>query len=339
MARLLVGSRIGPYEVLDLLGIGGVGEVYLARDSRLDRTVAIKILKSPGSTGSKQLQRFHREAKAIASLSHPHICTIYDVGEEDGVAFLVMEWLAGQTLAERLERGPLSIELALQIASQVAEALDAAHRKGIVHRDLKPENIIFAPGGVKLLDFGLAKLREAEYEDMVRGRTGSLQLTGEGTLMGTLPYMAPEQIEGLLVDSRTDIFSLGVVLYEMLAGRRPFRGDTRVSLMMAILAEDPASLAEVRPAVRESLQRLVRRCMQKNPDDRWQTARDLAAELQWIARGEPDGMPLLPRIRLDRRHRAVILRSLAVGALVVGTAASVLMQIGRASCREGGSVA
>jgi Tol biopolymer transport system component len=324
MARLLVGARVGPYEILDLLGVGGVGEVYRARDSRLDRTVAIKILKSPGATGSIQLQRFQREAKAIASLSHPHICTLYDVGEEDGVAFLVMEWLDGQTLAERLERGPFSVESALQIGSQVAEALDAAHRKGIVHRDLKAANVIFAPGGVKLLDFGLAKLREAEYEEMVRGRTQSLQLTSEGTLIGTLPYMAPEQIEGHYVDSRTDIFSLGVLLHEMLAGRRPFAGDTRASLMVAILAGAPASLAEVRPAVPEALQRLVRRCLEKDPDDRWQTARDLAAELQWIARGDTNAIPVR-RIRLRRRHRAVILSRLAVGALVVGAGTAMMM--------------
>jgi hypothetical protein len=239
-----------------------------------------------------------------------------------------MEWVDGQTLAERLERGPLSVQSAVQIASEVAEALDAAHRKGIVHRDLKPANVIFAPGGVKLLDFGLAKLREAEYEDMVRGRTQSLQLTTEGTVMGTLPYMAPEQIEGQHVDSRTDIFALGVVLHEMLAGTRPFAGDTRASLMMAILAGDPASLEEVRPVVPEALQRLVLRCLEKDTDERWQTARDLSAELQWIARGEAAAMPV-PRMRLRRRYQAVLANSLAAAALVVGTGAAVTMLRGQ----------
>src|SRR6187200_883052 len=205
---LVVGDRIGRYEILAPLGAGGMGEVYHARDPQLDRAVAIKILTSSRVTAI-HLERFQREARAVARITHPHICTIYDVGEFDGVPFLVMELLEGQTLSERLERGPLPADTVLASAGQIAAALDAAHRKGVIHRDLKPSNVMLTASGVKLLDFGLARLRDLEAADAIDGSTKSLLLTEQGTVLGTVPYMAPEQIQAREADARTDIFALG----------------------------------------------------------------------------------------------------------------------------------
>ena len=219
----LAGSRIGPYQIVGRLGAGGMGEVYRARDPRLDRSVAVKVLTSTRGSTPEELERFEREARAIARVSHPNICTVYDVGQEAGVPFLVMELLEGETLAERVLRGPVPIDAALAIATQIAEALDELHSEGVVHRDLKPSNVMLTAGGVKLLDFGLAKLRDGEYEDKVEKATKSLHLTGQGTVLGTLPYMAPEQVEGRPADARTDTFALGVVLYEMITGLRACR--------------------------------------------------------------------------------------------------------------------
>ena len=321
---LATGARIGPYEVLELLGSGGMGEVYRARDCRLDRSVAIKVITSSRSASRTSRERLQREARAIARLSHPYICTLYDVGEQDGSTFLVMELVEGETLAERLQRGPLSVEQTLAIGVQIGEALDAAHRKDIVHRDLKPENLIFAAGGVKLLDFGLAKLREAEYEDSLRVPTKSFQLTAEGAVVGTLPYMAPEQIDGRQTDARTDVFSLGVVLYEMIAGRRPFEGDTRASLMVAILSGEPRSLAEIRPPMPAAVEHVIRRCLAKEPDERWQTARDLAAELRWIAAGGSNAKPTV-RTRIRRRRQRVLVSGLALAVATGGAVAGIAM--------------
>src|SRR3989442_5858560 len=220
------GSRLGPYEVLAPIGAGGMGEVYRARDTRLDRTVAIKVLPQHLSASSEVRQRFEREAKTISSLSHPHICALYDVGNQDGVEYLVMEFLEGETLADRLSRGPLPSEQILRYGIETADALDKAHRQGIVHRDLKPGNVMLTKAGVKLLDFGLAKLREAEAEPLASRlsalATQGTPLTAEGTILGTLQYMAPEQLEGKEADARTDIFAFGAVLYEMATGRRAF---------------------------------------------------------------------------------------------------------------------
>jgi len=282
------GTQFGPYEVLELLGAGGMGEVYHARDSRLDRTVAIKILLAPRDASPTQLERFRREARSIGRISHPHICTLHDVGEQDGVPFLVMEYLDGETLSERLERGAIPTEHAVRFAIQIAEALSALHESGVIHRDLKPSNVMLTAGGVKLLDFGLAKLRDGEYAEVVTEPTKSLSLTDPGSIVGTLPYIAPEQIEGQPVDTRTDIFSFGVVLYEMIAGRRPFAGDTRAALMASIVGVDAPSLSTLQPRVSRSLERLIRRCLAKNRDDRWQTARDLAAELRGISEQNTD---------------------------------------------------
>src|SRR5688572_23236918 len=251
---LAAGERIGRYEVLAPLGAGAMGEVYYARDPELDRPVAIKVLTTSRATGL-QLERFQREARAVARITHPHICTVYDVGQLDGVPFLVMELLEGETLAARLEHGPLPLDRALGFAGQIAGALDAAHRKGVIHRDLKPSNVMLTAGGVKLLDFGLAKLNDIESESALAGSTESLLLTEHGTVLGTVPYMAPEQIEARETDARTDIFALGVILYEMASGRPPFEGRSAASVMAAILTHDPQPLSSARPGVPASVER------------------------------------------------------------------------------------
>ena len=240
--RFASGARLGPFEILAPLGAGGMGEVYRARDTRLDRTVAIKLLPSElVNAPGRRVERFRHEARAIARITHPNICTLHDVGEDGSAIFLVMEYVDGATLARRLEDGPLPLPLALRTAIQIADALDHAHRHGVVHRDLKPGNIMLTRDSVKLLDFGLAKLKERD-EQVPTEATKSARLTEVGTIVGTVPYMAPEQIEGREVDARTDIFSFGVVLYEMVCGRRPFAGDSRASLMAAIVAAEPPAL-------------------------------------------------------------------------------------------------
>ncbi len=282
--RFASGARLGPFEILAPLGAGGMGEVFRARDTRLDRTVAIKVLPSElVNAPGRRVERFRHEARAIARITHPNICTLHDVGEDGAAIFLVMEYVEGATLARRLEDGPLPLPLAVRTAVQIADALDHAHRHGVVHRDLKPSNIMLTRDGVKLLDFGLAKLKERDEE--VMGDATRSALTDAGTIVGTVPYMAPEQIEGHEVDARTDLFSFGIVLYEMVCGRRPFAGDSRASLMAAIVAAEPPALSSLQPQVPASLERLIARCLAKDPDDRWQTARDLAAELRWIAEG------------------------------------------------------
>src|SRR5262245_29707611 len=240
---LAPGERIGRYEILAPIGAGGMGEVYRARDPHLERSVAIKILTASRGASGPQLERFHREARAVARITHQHICTIHDVGQVDGLPFLVMELLEGETLAERLERGPVALDRAIVFAGQIAAALDAAHKRGVIHRDLKPSNVMLTAGGVKLLDFGLAKLCDIENEETLQRSTTTIDLTERGTVLGTVPYMAPEQVEGREMDARTDIFALGVMLYEMVAGRPPFEGRSRASLMAAILTTNPPSLS------------------------------------------------------------------------------------------------
>ena len=277
------GVRLGPFEILAPLGAGGMGEVYRARDTRLDRTVAIKIL--PGellNAADRRVERFRHEARVIARITHPNICTLHDIGEDGSAIFLVMEYVDGATLARRLEDGALPLPLAMRVAIQIADALDHAHRHGVVHRDLKPGNVMLTRDSVKLLDFGLAKLKQRDEQAPIDA-TRSEPLTAADTIVGTVPYMAPEQIEGREVDARTDIFSFGVVLFEMVCGRRPFSGDSRASLMAAIVTAEPPALSSLHAQAPASLERVIRRCLAKDPEDRWQTARDLAAELRWIA--------------------------------------------------------
>ena len=280
------GTRLGPHEVLAAIGAGGMGEVYRARDTRLDRIVAIKILPDHLAHRTDLRERFEREARAIASLNHPHICIIYDVGHQDGTDYLVMEYLEGQTLAHRLLKGSLPVEQVLQYSIQIADALDKAHRKGITHRDLKPSNIMLTKSGAKLLDFGLAKLRErgALSDDALSAlQTLSDSITGEGNIIGTLQYMAPEQLEGIDVDARTDIFAFGAVLYEMATGRKAFESKSRASLIAKILQTDSPPMSSLQPVTPPGLERIVKLCLAKDPDERWQNAGDLARELKWIA--------------------------------------------------------
>jgi serine/threonine-protein kinase len=280
---LVAGSILGPYRIEALLGAGGMGEVYRARDTRLNRTVAIKILATRLTDTPHFRKRFEREARVIAALEHPHICPLYDVGDDGGTRFLVMQHLQGETLASLLQRGALPIERAVDYGIQIAEGLQAAHRAGVVHRDLKPANVMITKTGVKLLDFGLAQTGVSDLSVNAMTRTATLlqPLTGEGTLMGTLPYMAPEQVEGRTADPRTDIFALGAVLYEMTTGQRAFAGTSQASVVTAIMSSEPPLISASRDGVPRTLDRVVKKCLAKDPDARWQDAGDLAAELRW----------------------------------------------------------
>lgn len=282
--KLTTGAHLGPYEIVSRLGAGGMGEVFKAHDARLGRTVAIKVLPAAFAEDQPARLRFEREARAISQLNHPNICTIHDVGAEDGTAYLVMELLDGQTLADRLEAGPLPVDDVLRYGAHIADALDAAHRAAIVHRDLKPANIMLTKSGAKLLDFGLAKPVSAD----TGADQATLQkpITTQGMVVGTIPYMAPEQLAGEDAGARTDIFALGAVLYEMTTGQRPFQGKTTASLMAAITGGEPPSIRSLQPTVSPTLEHLIAGCLAKSPDDRWQSAADIARELRWIRTGE-----------------------------------------------------
>src|ERR1700693_2696350 len=269
------GTRFGPYEILSAIGAGGMGEVYKARDTRLDRTVAIKVLPTHLAGRAELRERFNHEAKTIASLNHPHICTLYDTGHQDDIDFLVMEYIEGETLAQRLQKGPLPIQQVLQYAVEIADALDKAHRKGITHRDLKPGNVMLTKSGTKLLDFGLAKLKQEATPASVSLSdlpTAKDPLTAEGSIVGTLQYMAPEQLEGKDVDARTDIFSFGAVVYEMATRKRAFKGNTQASVLSAIMSSDLPPMSSLQPMTPPALDRVVKRCLAKDPDERWQSA-------------------------------------------------------------------
>src|SRR2546421_267211 len=282
---LFPGTHLGPYEITGLLGSGGMGEVYRARDTRLERTVAIKILPRELSNDSIRKQRFEREAKTISNLNHPHICVLHDVGSQDGIDYLVMECIEGETLARRLEKGPLRLEQALKYGAQIADALDKAHRSGVVHRDLKPGNIMLTPTGAKLLDFGLAKPAVSLISAATLSGVQASPVTAEGTIVGTFQYMSPEQVEGKELDERSDIFSLGAVLYEMVTGKRAFEGKSQLSVASAILEKEPEAISAVRPLTPQTLDHAIRRCLAKDPEERWQTARDLELELKWMSGG------------------------------------------------------
>src|SRR5262245_3922146 len=291
---LQTGSRLGPYEIVAPIGAGGMGEVYRARDTRLDRTVAIKVLPSQLAADPQFRERFDREARTISQLTHPHVCTLHDVGDHEGTAYLVMEYLEGETLAARIERGPLKLEDALRIAMEIVSALDAAHRAGVVHRDLKPANIMLVKSGAgsasapqaKLLDFGLAKAGAAgPAGGLTMMPTTPAALTAQGTILGTFQYMAPEQIEGQDADARSDIWAFGCVLYEMLTGKRAFEAKTQATLIAAIVDRKPQAVSAVQPLAPPALDRVIAACLAKDPADRFQTAHDLLLQLRWIAEG------------------------------------------------------
>ncbi|HXI04591.1 MAG TPA: serine/threonine-protein kinase, partial [Candidatus Saccharimonadales bacterium] len=315
------GTRLGPYEILGPLGAGGMGEVYKANDTRLDRTVAVKVLPAEVAGRPELRERLSREARSVSSLNHPHICALYDVGHEEGTDYLVMEYLEGETLAARLEKGALPLAETLDIATQIARALAAAHRQGLIHRDLKPGNIMLTATGAKLLDFGLAKSLEGSEAatSMTAAVTATSPLTAKGTIVGTFQYMAPEQLEGSPADARSDIFAFGAVLYEMATGRRPFEGKTQASLVASILKESPRPMTELAPMSPPALHRLVATCLEKDPDARRQTMSDVLLDLRWIAEGGSQAGVPVPVSR-RRKRRDLILAVVALGA---ATAAAV----------------
>ncbi|MFN2386657.1 MAG: protein kinase [Thermoanaerobaculia bacterium] len=319
------GSRLGPYEILSPLGAGGMGEVYKARDTRLGRTVAIKILPERLSSDAELRQRFEREARTISQLSHSHICALYDVGHQDGTDYLVMEYLEGQTLAERLAKGPLPLEQALRCGIEIADALDKAHRQGIVHRDLKPANVMLTKSGVKLLDFGLAKaLGPAPEASILTSLPTEMPLTEKGAILGTVQYMAPEQLEGKEADARTDIHALGALLYEMATGKKAFTGASQASLISSIMTAEPKPVSESQQLTPLALDRVVKTCLAKDPDDRWQTAHDVKLQLQWTA--EDGSKPALPAHLGGRGPQRLAWGALAVAALAALVSAFFLVR-------------
>ncbi len=322
---IATGSRLGPYEILGAVGAGGMGEVYRARDTRLERTVAVKVLPETLKDKPELQQRLEREAKTISSLSHPHICALYDIGQQEGVSFLVMEYLEGETLEQRLSRGPLPPEQTLRIAVEIAEALEKAHRQSIVHRDLKPGNVMLTKAGAKLMDFGLAKLTDSPppmATALSEMATQAKKLTTEGSIVGTFQYMAPEQLEGQEADARTDLFALGELIHEMATGKPAFSGKTKASLIASILSSEPPPISTVQPMTPPALDRIVKRCLAKDPDERWQSASDLAAELRWLAEGGSQiGVPV-PEARA-RKMKFRLATAVAVAASLAAIALAV----------------
>ena len=302
---LAPGTKLGPYEVLGGLGAGGMGEVYRARDTRLDRTVAIKILPENLSDDSGRRARFEREARTISGLSHPNICSLFDIGEQSGIYYVVLEYLEGRTVADRLVKGPLPVSEVLKVGAEIASALETAHRSGIVHRDLKPANVMLTKTGAKLLDFGLAKPTAAlASAAAVDAPTLSKSLTEEGVIVGTFRYMAPEQLEGKETDGRTDIFAFGALLYEMSTGRSAFNGTSRASIIAAIMGSHPEPISALQPLSPRALDRVVQTCLAKDPDERWQTAHDVRLQLEWMRdTGSQAGIPRIEGKRRLSRER------------------------------------
>jgi len=322
---LVADTKLGPYEIISPLGAGGMGEVYRARDTRLDRTVAVKILPTHLSSNPEARQRFDREARAISSLNHPNICTLYDVGHQDGIDYLVMEFLEGRTLADRLTKGPLLLEQVLKYGLEICEGLEKAHKTGVVHRDLKPGNVMLTKGGAKLMDFGLAKAGTATAPPSsslamtLSGPSADQPLTARGMVVGTFQYMSPEQLEGKDADARSDIFALGAVLYEMATGKRAFTGKTQASIVAAILASEPKPISVVQPMSPPTLDRLVKGCLEKDPDERFQTVHDVKLQLKWIVEGGSQaGIPA--PLALLRKTRERILWAASALLLVVSLA-------------------
>ena len=322
------GARLGPYAIVAKLGEGGMGEVYAATDTRLSRTVAIKVLPPHWADNREMKQRFEREARTIASLNDPHICALHDIGHEGGIDYLVMEHLEGETLAARIARGPVPLDEALTIAIAITSALDRAHRQGVVHRDLKPSNVMLTASGAKLLDFGLAK--------MTAGPTPGRELSAPGVMLGTLQYMAPEQLEGADADARSDLFALGVIVHEMVSGKKVFDAKSRVLLMSAIATHHPPPLSQADPATPPELDHLVATCLAKDPADRWQTARDVLGELQAIADGGTDSETTGSLIKTTAGSSRVY-RGMAAAALLMAfavTAPATLYLSGEAAPAE-----
>ncbi|MBI4473457.1 MAG: serine/threonine protein kinase, partial [Acidobacteria bacterium] len=316
------GKRLGPYEIVEAIGAGGMGQVYRGVDTRLDRTVAIKVLPPETAGRAEARERFEREAKAVSALNHPHICVLHDVGRQDDIDFIVMEYLEGETLADRLARGRIPLDEAIEYAMQIADALDKAHRQGVVHRDLKPGNIMITRSGTKLLDFGLAKLRQPDRSPSLAQSgipTQASDLTAQGMILGTIQYMSPEQLEGGDVDARSDIFAFGAVLYEMVTGRKAFQGKSAVSVMAAILEHDPPPITASEHLAPPMLDYVVKTCLAKNPEKRWQTAGDLTLQLRWISEAGPaaaaPAAASAPRRWIERAAWSVALAS-ALGVLV-----------------------
>ena len=315
---LAPGTKLGPYEITAPLGAGGMGEVYRARDTRLERNVAIKILPAQFSSDPVRKQRFEREAKTISSLNHPHICTLHDIGHLDGIDYLVMECIEGETLATRLEKGPFPLEQVLKYGAQIADGLDRAHRSSVVHRDLKPGNIMLTPTGAKLLDFGLAKPAVALTSAATLTAVQAPPVTEEGTIVGTFQYMSPEQVQGKEVDGRSDIFSLGAVLYEMITGKRAFEGKSQLSVASAILEKEPEPISALKPLTPPAFNHAIRSCLAKDPEERWQTARDLALELKWIAEGGSQaGVAGHVSASRSRRERVAWLVAITLSVLLI----------------------
>jgi serine/threonine protein kinase len=328
---LTAGTKLGPYEIQSPLGAGGMGEVYRATDTRLDRTVAVKVLPSHLSENPEAKQRFDREARAISSLNHPNICTLHDVGHQDGIDFLVMEFLEGETLADRLRKGPLTTEQVLKYGIEICEGLERAHKSGVVHRDLKPGNVMLTKAGAKLMDFGLAKATSpaASLSSSLTmthsGPSADQALTAHGTIVGTFQYMSPEQTEGKEADPRSDIFALGAMLYEMATGKRAFTGKTQASLVAAILASEPPPISTVQPMSPPALEQVVKTCLAKDPD-RFQSVHDLKLQLRWIAEASSSQLAAPAQIRARRAiQKRTLLIAAAVGWILAAAALAVFL--------------
>jgi eukaryotic-like serine/threonine-protein kinase len=333
---LAAGTKLGPYEVQSPLGAGGMGEVYKARDTRLDRTVAIKVLSSHLSASPELKARFEREARSISSLNHSRICTLYDVGSQDGVDFLVMEFLEGETLAARITRQPLSQDELLKIAIEIAEALDRAHRSSIIHRDLKPGNVMLSNSGAKLMDFGLAKLTAfagsqttaPAFSAVATMTSPASPITLAGSIVGTVQYMSPEQIQGKDADARSDIFAFGAVLYEMVTGKKPFEGKTQLSVAGAILERDPESISTLRPLTNPALEHVMVRCLAKDPDERWQSISDVKQELLWI-QSAPQAVTAAPTKPARKGFERIWITAAVIATLIAVILTWQLLRSGR----------
>src|ERR1700722_3128808 len=318
--NLATGTKLGPYEIVSLLGAGGMGEVYRARDSRLKREVAIKVLPQALSLDTDRLRRFEQEALATAALNHPNILAVFDIGTHEGAPYVVSELLEGETLRERLRGGSMAVRKTLDYALQIAHGLAAAHEKGIIHRDLKPENLFVTKDGrVKILDFGLAKLTQPEG-GMHTSLPTMTHATEAGMVMGTAGYMSPEQVRGIAVDARSDIFSFGAILYEMLSGKRAFHRDTAADTMSAILKEDPPDFAETNRNVSPALERIVQHCLEKNPESRFHSASDIAFDLEHLSGISSTTARAIPAAGAPPRGKlmAMVAGSLALGLVMLG---------------------